>query len=423
MPRSPEMPMPPLEEMPPEKKQVSPAMEYGELNPEEQKKLEIINEQFDHPKFVEIEAPGVEGKKLKVEYVVLDARSQDDLTHAKEMNDRTVIHIPGFGSSYRANGHYEKLLALKEKKRVIVISQPSTGHSDDAPDEWRKWSKKDRSFDPISEVISNAIDAIRKQESENGEPMTTSELSVSSSSLGSMYAIDLAIKHPEKVKDLVLMHPAGVNEELPTSLGRRWLRETVMGKGGVKAVAKNMLPKKWIPDWLISKDTGIKDLDPDYVTELQSAYEEMFGKPLQQAYEEAGGTGTFDLNEAERQDQNFRRAVVESIIADGTIARKRKEGAKWRAWEAFTIAKGGILKKLPQVKANTYVIYGSKDNLFPVSQLERVKNALIKAKTVMTDIFATHHDDIYQDARKYTASVGGFFDKMREKEKQVTEKK
>lgn len=413
MPRSPEMHMPPVDEAAPqEEKKVKPAMEYGELSPEEQKKLEIINEQFDHPKFIEIEAPGVENRKLKIEYVVLDARDENDLTHAKEMNDRTVIHIPGFGSSYRANGHYEKLLALKEKKRVIVMSQPSTGHSDDAPDEWRKWSKKDRSFDPISEVLNRSIDAIRQEEEKSGNPITTPELSVSSSSLGSMYAIDLAIKHPEKVKDLILMHPAGVNEELPTSLGRRWAKETVMGKGGIKAVAKN-----WLPKSLVGEDTGVKDIDPAYAAELQSAYEEMFGKSLQQAYEEAGGQGTFDINEAERQDQEFRRAVASSIMADGKIAASRTGGMKWRAWEAFTIAKGGILDKLPQVKANTYVIYGSKDNLFPVEQLPRVKEALTNAATVQTDVFPTHHDDIYQDARKYTANVGGFIDKMRQREK------
>ncbi len=416
MPRNPEMPMPPVEETVPEKKPAAPAMEYGELTEEEKRKMEIVEGQFNNPQFVEIETPGLEGKKMKVEYVILDARNPDDLANAKEMNERTVIHIPGYGSSYRANEQYEKLMAVREKKRVILISQPSTGGSDMAPQEWRKWSRAERTFEPFAEVINRTIEAIRKQEEVAGQPMTTPELSVSSSSMGSMIAIDFAVKHPDQVKDLVLMHPGGVNEEGVLALASRYFPETSAGKGGPIQALKNLFGKG-------GGQAGL-DIDQEKIDEYMRSYEATFGKSMQQAYEEAGGQGTYDFRDAELQDKQFHKNVGRDI---GTDSRANALGSferlKWRIWEAFTIAKGGILDKLPEVKANTYVIYGNKDGLFPAKQMEKVIASLKNALTLITDKFHTRHDDIYSDARKYTSNVGGFFDRMRHKEKQAAGKK
>jgi pimeloyl-ACP methyl ester carboxylesterase len=410
MPQSPEMSMPPEAEMTKEKP-AHPAMEYGELTEEEKRKMEIVEGQFNNPQFVEIETPGLEGQKMKIEYVVLDARNQDDLAHAKEMNERTVIHIPGYGSSYRANEQYEKLMAVREKKRVILISQPSTGGSDMAPPEWRKWSRAERSFEPFAEVIHKTLEAIRKQEEASGQPVTTTELSVSSSSMGSIIAVDFAVKHPEQVKDLVLMHPGGVNEESVLALASRYFPETSAGKGGPIQALKNLFSK--------GDPKAALDLDSAKIDEYMKAYEATFGKSMQQAYEDAGGQGTYDFRDAELQDTQFHKAVGRDIGTDSKAnAFSSLERFKWRMWEAFTIAKGGILDKLPQVKANTYVIYGNKDGLFPAKQMEKVIAALKNALSVVSDKFHTRHDDIYSDARKYTSNVGGFFDRMRQKEKQ-----
>ncbi|MFH1207642.1 MAG: hypothetical protein V1668_03475 [Patescibacteria group bacterium] len=429
---NPEIPTPPPEAVPQEEKQTLPAMEYGELTEEEKRKMEIVESQFNNPQFVEIDAPGVEGKKLKIEYVILDARNQDDLARAQEMNERTVIHIPGFGSSYRANEQYEKLMAVKEKKRVIIISQPSTGGSDNAPQEWRKWSRTERSFEPFADVVDKTLEAIRQQEEQSGRPLTTPELSISSSSMGSIIAVDFAVKHPDQVKDLVLMHPGGVNEESVLALASRYFPETIGGKGGVKAVIRNFLPNR-------RSNKPTDELDPVYIEKLKQAYADMAGKStlknknmrvadssklheipgasIEESYQLAGGQGDYNFLQAERQDKEFRTRVGRDIAADSKVNTVNKEGLKWRIWEAFTIAKGGLLRQLPHIKANTYVVFGNKDQMFPAEQMGKVTDALTNAPTVMTDTFQTRHDDIYGDARKYTASVGGFFDKMREKEK------
>jgi pimeloyl-ACP methyl ester carboxylesterase len=386
--KSPELNYPLPENNDSDKSKESLDMEYGELSPEEQQKMKIVNEQFDNPKFVEIPIPGNENEKIKVEYVVLDARGEEDI----DENDKTMVYVPGFSGSYRAPEKFIKLMAARENKRVINISLPSTGKSDNMPTESRKWEKSERSFEFYADILNNSFDTIRENEKEDGQK-STEEISLVSSSMGSVVATEMALKYPDKIKDLVLVHPAGINEESIFQLAKRFVVEKVRDK---KALLTS--PK----------------IDPAHKKELEDSYKEMFGKSLQEAYEEAGGDRTFDLQYADTQAHAFNKAAANDILKDGTP--NTMKNPLWRAWEAFTIANGAVLKMLPKVKANTYIIYGGNDKLFPSEQIEKIRDNMPSTDNVRIDTFPSMgHDSIYQDARKYSASIGTFLDKMRKK--------
>lgn len=366
-------------------------MEYGELSEEEKAKMKIVNEQFENPKFVEIPMPGNENETMKIEYVVLDARENESENNLEE-TDNTVVYIPGFSASYRAPEKFIKLMAVRENKRVINISLPSTGESDSMPTESRKWKRPERSFEFYADILNNSFDAIREDE-KAGAKQSTEKISLVSSSMGSVIATEMAVKYPNKVKDLVLVHPAGVNEESILQLAKRFVTEKFRDK---KTLLQN------------------SEIDPAHKKELEDAYQEMFGRSLQEAYEEAGGERIFDLQDADTQAHDFNKAAAGDILKDGTP--NTIKNPLWRAWEAFTIANGDVLKMLPNVKANTYIIYGGNDKLFPTEQIEKIRDNMPKVANIRIDIFPSMgHDSIYQDARKYSASIGTFLDKMREK--------
>jgi len=373
------------------------AMEYGELSEQEKEKLQVIHRQFNEPRFVEVAAPGKENEKLNIEYVVLDARNEADMAEAVSRGDRTVVHIPGFTSSYRSPEKFVKLMAVRENKRVIVTSLPSTGKSSAAPSDWRTGEKDGNQFAPFAETIDRALDAMRAEEQERNEVKTTPDVSLVSSSMGSIIATELAVRHPEKVRDLVLLHPAGIEEESVWQLAKRYVAEQTTDKRTLARSAK---------------------LDPKYKQELEGAYQKFFGKTLQEAYVEAGGKGIFDLQDADDQSHRFSRGASADILRDGTASTVRNP--LWRAWEVFSVIRAGLLKKLDKVKANTYIINGAEDKLVPPSQFKDIESRATQARTVRVDEFAgMRHESMYHDARRYSASVGTFLDKMREEEQQT----
>jgi len=366
-------------------------MGYGELSPEEQERMKIVNEQFKNPQFVEIPIPGNENEKIRVEYVILDARENKSENNLEEI-DNTMVYIPGFSASYRAPEKFIKLMAVRENKRVINISLPSTGESDPMPTEIRKWKKPDRSFEFYADILNNSLDAIRESEKDDDKP-TTDEISLVSASMGSVIATEMAIKYPNKVKDLVLVHPAGVNEESILQLAKRFVAEKFRDK---KTLLQN------------------PEIDSAHKKELEDAYQEMFGRSLQEAYEEAGEDGTFDLQDADTQYHDFNKAAASDVLKDGTP--NIIKNPLWRAWEAFTIANGDVLKMLPKVRANTYIIYGGGDKLFPPEQIKKIVDNMPNTQNIRIDTFPSMgHDSIYQEARKYSSSIGTFLDKMRKK--------
>ena len=375
-----------------------PAMEYGELSAEEKEKMAELERQFANPQLVEINTPEVEGERMNIEYVVLDVRTDEEKDQAAKNNEHTVVHIPGYGSSLRSPDAFAKLLALREKKRVIVMSQPSTGKSDPAPKKWLKFSRDERSFAPFAESLSRAVDAIRTNEAQSGSSLTTEELSVVSSSMGSIIAAEMAKAHPKKVKDLVLLHPGGINEENVLQLAVRYLPETF----GSKIATKLRKP-----------------LTDQQMDEMGKAFQETFGKSLQQTFEEAGGQGEFSLQDATQQETDMYRAARQEIRKKpraNTARGKYREGLRLLLWEALTIAKGGMQRTLKDIKANTYVVFGGEDGLFPADQMSKAKEALQDNPNVRAEILPTVHDEIYQRPRDYTGRVGTFLDDMRKLE-------
>lgn len=376
-----------------------PRMEYGELSEREKAKMEILDRQFENPKFVEIPTPGNESEKIRIEYYVLDARNEDELAHAKDINDRTILHVPGFGVSPYSSKQLVQLMALKEHKRIIMVSQPGTGGSDMPPREWRKWKESERSFAPFGEVLNNAVDEIKKQEAAAGAPITTEQLSVTSSSLGSVIATEFARKHPEKVSDLVLLHPGAVFVENLTKLAGRYLPETIGSK---------------------KRALGRKPIEPQNIDELKQAYQDMFGESIENAYKRLGGEGEYDMQAVDDQASQFHGDVAKTIMTDSQKnlwrGKLKIEGALWRLWDALTISKANLLKMLPEIKANTLVVYGSKDKLFPDTQIDSVKAALTNAPHVETKVYPTVHDEPYMNARHYAGTMGTFLEKMRKKE-------
>lgn len=385
--KSPELNYPLPENNDLDKSKESLYMEYGELSPEEQEKMKIVNEQFENPQFVEIPIPGNENEKIKVEYIVLDARDEK-----KFNNDKTILNVAGFGASYRGQEPFIKLLAVRENKRVINISMPNTGKSDTMPVEFRKWSEEGRSFEQFVEVLNTSFEVIKDKEPKE-EKKTTDEISLVGVSKGALVATEMAVKYPDKVKDLVLIHPSGVNnEEGFWSLTKRQALETMSDK---KALNKN------------------PEIKLEHKKELEEAYQEMFGKSLQEAYEEAGGEGKFDLQDADTQAHNFHNQSADNINKDGRA--NIMNNFLWHVWEVTTLAKGGTLEMLPKVKANTYIIYGGDDKLFPPSQVEKIKE---KMPNIDIKVFAgMNHNGPYQNSRRYSASVGTFLGKMREEGK------
>jgi len=436
--------MPPMEEITPDKKPASPAMEYGELTEVEKRKMEIVEAQFQNPKYVEIEAPGVDGKKLKIQYIVLDARDENDLEHAREINDRTIIHVPGYGSSYRSPEKFVELLAVRGNKRVIVVSEPGHGGSDMSPTEWRKWKHEERSFAPLAEVLNRAIDAIRKEEHAAGDELTTESLSVTSSSKGSFVAEQFAVAHPEKVADAVFFSPAGVEHE--PALSFHLFEEGADGKKHFKPHFGG-LGSRYIPETSESKieTLGRKPVPDKLLKEFKGAYRETLERSLQTLEQQRSDAKIdpeqiikginyirqqmaelekFDLQTVEQQETDMYQGVTKNIMKDSQLNTWRGkhtkygvEGLIWRVWEAFVLAKGGFLELLPKVKANTYVSFGTADKLFPASQMERVKKLLPQGVNVRTHISNMRHDEIYQRPRYHVDEVLSFIGEMRQKEK------
>ena len=49
--------------------------------------------------------------------------------------------------------------------------------------------------------------------------------------------------------------------------------------------------------------------------ELEDSYKQMFGRSLQEAYEEAGGEGIFDLQDADTQAHDFHNEAAKGVWA------------------------------------------------------------------------------------------------------------
>lgn len=132
-------------------------------------------------------------------------------------SDEVIIFVHGLGSYLRA---WEKNVAeLQKDFRVIAIDLPGYGKS----------SKEPHPGTPefYSDVIKQFMDALGIEKANIG-----------GHSMGGQAAIAMAIKYPDRIKKLLLVAPAGIEEF--TEGQREWFRE-VMTVQGVKLTPVHQL--------------------------------------------------------------------------------------------------------------------------------------------------------------------------------------
>lgn len=150
-----------------------------------------IGDQLEKETKAEIE---VGGEKLNVDYRTLAIESLE-----KKDSDPVVV-LPGFGSGWEGIAELGFSLAC-EGRKVILPSMPGYGNSDDPPEDYYKTDN----FDNEAEVVNKLIDSLGLEEGK--------KVHLVGHSMGSEILATLAEKYPEKVSSLVLLNPAGVEEE------------------------------------------------------------------------------------------------------------------------------------------------------------------------------------------------------------------
>lgn len=298
-------------------------------------KLEIIENQLEQKKIMEIQ---VGRDKLKIEYQVLDIRSDEEIKEAKEKNDKTIVVIPGFPSPIDTQRELNKSLALKGK-RVITFSLPGLGNSDNPPENWLKGHL----FDKQSEVINQLLENIIKQEQEQNTEITTKNFDVVGISMGTMIGAKLTKHHSKKVANLVLITPVGVREKSTVELAARSPYSSLEEQRGV-----------------------IEEKFKDNPEKTKRAFERM---------KKAGEVG----------------------ISEWTGSRKKSQ----RLTEIKLMAKGGLTDDLKNHEGNVLAMTGSRDRISRPDQLDSIKKQCDKAQVISKIIPGASHGGPIYDAEEY----------------------
>lgn len=160
-----------------------------------------IGEQLEKESKAEIE---INGEKLDIDYRIISVESQEN-----EDGDAVIV-LPGFGSGWEGISELGFSLAC-EGRRVILPSLPGYGNSDNPSEDYYKTNN----FDNEAEIIKQLIDQINLKEGK--------KVHLVGHSMGSEILATFAEKYPDKVSSLVLLNPAGVNdEEKLVSLAKRF---------------------------------------------------------------------------------------------------------------------------------------------------------------------------------------------------------
>ncbi|MFA6098287.1 MAG: alpha/beta fold hydrolase [Patescibacteria group bacterium] len=413
-------------------------MEYGELTIEEKEKLAELEQQFHNPQSIEIPMPESEDKTMRVEYVILDCRHLDK---SAQSSDNSVVIIPGFGASYRSPEHLAKMLALKENKRVFIMSQPSTGQSDMPPKEWRQAED----FHLFAETLNNTLDAVRKNEAGQENQLTTEQVDVVGPSMGALIGAEYASRHQDKVSNLVLLHPSGIEKGLG-KLAAGYLQESPSSKMETKKMDKvtpreineqrqaynelwgdtaklrlirnlagnkydvlinntpgDSLQEKLSYLWDAELDAQLQGLGPDVMQQIYSMDKNTLAEEYPDMPEE------IDLNKIHHQYVGTHKQVQGEFGPDS--ASNFKKAILWRLWEARTIAKGKLPELLKKVEAKISIVMSSRDKMFPATQIGTLEQKT--GKKFDSTVLTTKHDDLQRDARLYAAQIGGHLGKSR----------
>jgi pimeloyl-ACP methyl ester carboxylesterase len=150
-----------------------------------------IGEQLEKESRTKVE---INGEKLEIDYRVISVESQEN------KDGDAVVVLPGFGSGWEGISELGFSLAC-EGRKVILPSLPGYGNSDNPSEDYYKTNN----FDNEAEAISQLIDQIGVKEGK--------KVHLIGHSMGSEILATFAEKYPDKVSSLVLLNPAGVNDE------------------------------------------------------------------------------------------------------------------------------------------------------------------------------------------------------------------
>lgn len=322
--------------------------EFIEFN--QKNKLEQIENQLKQENTMEL----VFGKdKLNVEYQILDLRDENEIIESQEKGDKTIILIQGFPASMRNMEELRKSLALGGK-RVITLSLPGFGNSDNPPE---KWLGK-HLFDKQIEVVNKLLDGIIQKEKASGNQITTNKFTAIGPSMAAVTATKLAANHPEKIDDLILLHPAG----LPVKQMELMMHSPRSSAGDNIAIKKKFkndpeAQKKALDNLNKMRKDGAKNWRPNRVKQ---------------------------------------RFTEIKLLSEG---------------------RGGFLEDIKNFKGNIHLITGTEDKLFRPEQIEKIKQNCNNAKRVGSTIIQdTSHAGPCYAAEEYSEVIINQLDNWREEE-------
>jgi|GEM_PF-3075924 pimeloyl-ACP methyl ester carboxylesterase len=165
-----------------------------------------VDEQINQEQFVEIDDQS--GSHLK-----LETRFLNPLPDAEQQKTPIAL-IAGWGCSYRNIRGLARSLAFEGERPVIMLSLPGTGNSDDPPESWLH----EKNFSRQADVARKAIEQVMEKQG-----ITENNIALLGHSMGGMIAAQVAKNHPDFVRDLALVHSAGVRTEKPIDLVSRFL--------------------------------------------------------------------------------------------------------------------------------------------------------------------------------------------------------
>lgn len=313
----------------------------------DKEKVKIIDEQLNKEIMVEVQDDS--GKTIKIEGRFLSVNP------GQKCDKKTLAIVPGWGVSYKGLEELAKTIALESERPVVIISMPGYGKSDDAPSEWSNKDNKDN-FNNESSVAHKAIEEIRKI---NGDD--NSEIAVLGHSMGGMVAAAMAEKE-NNIKDLVLVHTAGVKKEGFFSLVNRFTMNSIgEGNDKIRGWRKSKRDKEWLDEFKRYLGTSLE-----------------IGK---------------NLSSIEKLKLHFYK-------------------------EVNALAEGNIKKTIGNFNGNLITVTGSEEKLFPASEAEELNRSAFIAKSTQTiNMMGGKHTGPMNWTEIYGAAVAAALDRLEEQNK------
>jgi pimeloyl-ACP methyl ester carboxylesterase len=325
-------------------------------DPEKEK---LVDKQIRREQFVEVEDKN--GDKIKLEMRFLNPEEKEPGENGEvqkiENPKKTLVIISGWGSSYKRLSETAKVIALESNRPVILMSMPGVGNSDDPPESWIE----EENFGLETDVAIKAFEKFRK---ENGDDKK--DISLLGYSMGGLQAATIAAENPELVKNLVMMHAAGVKKEPTVDLVTRFILN-----GGFETLKKfeGYMKSGLDKDWLrtVEKQTtvGVK--------------------------------------------------TIENIM---TIKRFKQHFGK----EIKVLANAGLLDIVKDIVARILIVSGSSEKLFPPEDGQDTLDAATSAKErILCILRGQTHTSPMLNNEMYGALIAHYLDKFEEADAQDKE--